>query len=133
MKLRELLCAVFEKTTKIGRRVVLPSRRPRSSMPCPGISVLFLAVNKGSLSSLPNQRRVGECRQDGAHRRAQHGWTARGFRYPVEKLNTAANLILLCATCHDRVDAFPCQFNVRVLRQMKLDHEAQFMDRPETK
>ncbi len=53
--------------------------------------------------------------------------------YPVEKLNTAENLILLCATCHDRVDAFPCQFNVRVLRQMKLDHEAQFVDRPETK
>lgn len=44
--------------------------------------------------------------------------------FPKEKLNTYENLILLCPTCHKRVDSAPFQFNVHVLRQMKADHEA---------
>lgn len=46
--------------------------------------------------------------------------------YPADKLNTHENLILLCPTCHDRVDRLPYQYNVHVLRQMKRDHEAAF-------
>lgn len=48
-------------------------------------------------------------------------------KYPAEKLNTHENLILLCPTCHDRVDRLPFQYNVHVLRQMKRDHEATYL------
>jgi len=47
--------------------------------------------------------------------------------FPREKLNEHENLILLCPNCHRaKVDMFPHQYNVQVLRQMKRDHEAQF-------
>lgn len=46
--------------------------------------------------------------------------------YPIAKLNTHENLILLCPTCHTRIDRQPYQYNVHVLRQMKRDHEAAF-------
>ncbi len=44
--------------------------------------------------------------------------------YPIDKLNIHENLILLCPTCHDLIDRLPYQYNVHVLRQIKLDHEA---------
>jgi len=53
--------------------------------------------------------------------------------FPKERLNEHDNLILLCPNCHHgKVDAFPHQYNVQVLRQMKRDHEAQFrqVDKP---
>jgi hypothetical protein len=47
--------------------------------------------------------------------------------YPNEKLNSHENLILLCPTCHTKIDRLPYQYNVHVLRQMKRDHESVFM------
>lgn len=40
--------------------------------------------------------------------------------------NKAANLILLCPTHHTLVDKFEHQYNVHVLREMKLKHESKF-------
>ena len=45
---------------------------------------------------------------------------------PTEKRNKASNLILLCPTHHRLVDKFEYQFNVHVLREMKLQHERKF-------
>ena len=45
---------------------------------------------------------------------------------PKEDRNKASNLILLCPTHHSLVDKFEYQFNVHVLREMKLQHERQF-------
>ena len=45
---------------------------------------------------------------------------------PIEKRNKASNLILLCPTHHALVDKFEHQFNVYVLREMKLQHERKF-------
>lgn len=43
-----------------------------------------------------------------------------------EDRNKASNLILLCPTHHSLVDKFEYQFNIHVLREMKLQHERQF-------
>ena len=45
---------------------------------------------------------------------------------PLKEKNKASNLILLCPTHHTLVDKFEYQFNVHVLREMKLQHERKF-------
>lgn len=45
---------------------------------------------------------------------------------PVEDRNKASNLILLCPTHHTLVDKFEYQFNIHVLREMKMQHEQKF-------
>jgi hypothetical protein len=44
-------------------------------------------------------------------------------RLSLEERNRATNLILLCPTHHVIIDKFEYQYNVQVLRQMKLLHE----------
>ena len=43
----------------------------------------------------------------------------------VDDVDSVANLILLCGSCHARVDANPRIFSVEVLAKYKADHEAQ--------
>ena len=45
---------------------------------------------------------------------------------PIDGRNRASNLILLCPTHHSLVDKFEYQYNVYVLREMKLQHERKF-------
>ncbi|MXX23840.1 MAG: hypothetical protein F4Z82_00130 [Caldilineaceae bacterium SB0668_bin_21] len=49
---------------------------------------------------------------------------------PKEEKNKASNLILLCPTHHSLVDKFECQYNIHVLREMKLQHERKFSQSP---
>jgi hypothetical protein len=44
-------------------------------------------------------------------------------RYSLDKLDTYDNWILLCPTCHDKVDVQSNSFTVSDLRQIKADHE----------
>ena len=49
---------------------------------------------------------------------------------PKEEKSKASNLILLCPTHHSLVDKFEYQYNVHVLREMKLQHERKFGGSP---
>lgn len=44
----------------------------------------------------------------------------------VKDRNKASNLILLCPTHHTLIDKFEHQFNIYVLREMKMQHEQKF-------
>ncbi len=46
--------------------------------------------------------------------------------FPVDQLNLHENLVLLCPTCHTRVDKYEHQYTSKVLREMKRAHEARF-------
>lgn len=56
-----------------------------------------------------------------------HGFDAKGPRFremPVSKRNAFDNLILLCGTCHKRVDGDEEQYTVDVLKQWKTERES---------
>lgn len=44
-------------------------------------------------------------------------------RYPKKKLDTYANWVLLCPTCHDKVDLQPGSYSTAYLRKLKEEHE----------
>jgi hypothetical protein len=43
--------------------------------------------------------------------------------YPADKVDTYENWILLCPTCHDRIDAQDKTYSIDELRKIKSDHE----------
>lgn len=43
--------------------------------------------------------------------------------YPREKLDTYENWILLCPSCHDKIDVQPEKYSVDFLRKLKKEHE----------
>lgn len=44
-------------------------------------------------------------------------------QYPKEKLDTYENWILLCPTCHDKIDCQDNTYTPQYLRELKLNHE----------
>ncbi|WP_052005232.1 HNH endonuclease [Leptospira sp. B5-022] len=61
-----------------------------------------------------------------AHIIARNSDGPRGNDLPED--NSYANLILLCPTCHTRVDKAPLEYPVSLLHKWKLDHEVRIIN-----
>ena len=105
---------------------------PQRKYPIPDVKILYsLAAGR---CSLPDCRQELILTENGdqygkqfgiiAHIIAHSGNGPRGdLSYPAEKLDTYENWILLCPTCHAKVDLQPDIFTITKLREIKQNHE----------
>jgi hypothetical protein len=112
-------------------------------MPAPLSEQKIVALASGGVCAFPDCGRSlvnHEAGPDGtvvgeiAHIVAEHRQGPRGRAEMLDSdRNKAANLVLLCSEHHTLIDRNPHVFSVRVLRQMKADHERRIVVATEKK
>lgn len=90
---------------KAANRCAIPSCRMNVALDVPG----------------DKSRQIGKIAHIVAH--SPNGPRANS-EYPQDKIDSYDNLILLCPTCHDTVDAQESKYSVDTLCKLKADHES---------